>query len=208
MINIKFNSKHVIGSPFELKIEPETTQLIPVDSSKIIINKEDLKSSILGEEIKTLIDVRKAGSGKLTANCVPSAPCEFVNLKNGTYMLKIKPQQPGKHLLHLKYNDVYLPDFPLVLKVSSPPDASKVNVIGPGINHGVINSFESSFVCETKGAGVGELSVRIKGPKGAFKVDMERFDKKDRSILCKYDPLEVFFLYNFSCIYNNFIKSN
>ncbi len=192
MINIKFNSKHVIGSPFELKVDLGSTQIPSVDSSKIIINKEDLKSSILGEEITTLIDVRRAGSGKLTANCMPSAPCEFVSLKNGTYMLKIKPQQSGKHILHIKYNEVYLPDFPLVLKVSSPPDASKINVIGPGVNHGVISNFESTFVCETKGAGVGELSVRIKGPKGAFKVDMERFEKKDRSILCKYDPLEVF----------------
>jgi filamin len=193
LINIKFNSKHVIGSPFELKVESDSNSQPIVDSSKIIINKEDLKSSIFGEEIKTLIDVRKAGSGKLAANCVPSAPCEFFNLKNGTYMLKIKPQQAGKHILHIKYNDVYLPDFPMAIKVSLPPDASKIKVIGPGINHGVINEFQSSFVCETKGAGVGELSVRIKGPKGAFKVDMERYEKRDRSILCNYDPLEVFF---------------
>ncbi len=27
--------------------------------------------------------------------------------------------------------------------------------------------------------------------KGAFKVEMQRKDEKDRKIICKYDPLEV-----------------
>lgn len=60
--------------------------------------------------------------------------------------------------------------------------------------------------------GAGQLTVRIRGPKGnfflifnffcilvllkykiigAFRVDMQRKDDKDRQIMCKYDPLEV-----------------
>jgi hypothetical protein len=29
----------------------------------------------------------------------------------------------------------------------------KVRVYGPGINHGVLSTFQSHFICETKGAG-------------------------------------------------------
>ncbi|KAL1437061.1 hypothetical protein MTO96_049064 [Rhipicephalus appendiculatus] len=41
-----------------------------------------------------------------------------------------------------------------------------------------------------RGAGAGQLTVRIRGPKGAFRVEMQRESQKDRTILCKYDPTE------------------
>lgn len=50
--------------------------------------------------------------------------------------------------------------------------------------------YQSRFVCETKGAGAGQLTVRIRGPKGAFRVEMARDNTKERSIMCKYDPTE------------------
>lgn len=48
----------------------------------------------------------------------------------------------------------------------SAPDASKVKVVGPGIEHGVLPIYQSHFVCDTRGAGAGQLTVRIRGPKG------------------------------------------
>ena len=55
---------------------------------------------------------------------------------------------------------------PYVLKVSGAPDASKVRVSGPGIEHGILATYQSRFICETRGAGAGQLTVRIRGPKG------------------------------------------
>ena len=55
---------------------------------------------------------------------------------------------------------------PFVLKVSGAPDASKVRVSGPGIEHGILAMFQSRFIVETRGAGAGQLTVRIRGPKG------------------------------------------
>ena len=37
---------------------------------------------------------------------------------------------------------------------------------GPGIEHGVLASYQSRFICDTRGAGAGQLTVRIRGPKG------------------------------------------
>jgi filamin len=86
----------------------------------------------------------------------------------------------------------------------------KVRVSGPGIEHGVLSTFQSHFVCETKGAGkenmvvyelylseclidflgAGQLTVKIRGPKGAFRVEMQREHLQDRTIICRYNPSE------------------
>lgn len=79
---------------------------------------------------------------------------------------------------------------PYTLRIAGAPDASKVRVYGPGIEPGVLAVYQSRFICDTRGAGAGQLTVRIRGPKGAFRVEMQRESQKDRTILCKYDPTE------------------
>lgn len=60
---------------------------------------------------------------------------------------------------------------PFYLRVMGAPDASKVRVHGPGIEHGVLATFQSRFLCDTRGAGAGQLTVRVRGPKGdAFRM--------------------------------------
>jgi filamin len=133
------------------------------------VSGEGIKMGIFGQDIKALIDTRRAGPGELTAHCMGPqkvAFCEFFDHKDGTFTLFVKPQEPGKHVLQVKYNDEHVPGSAFVIKISGPPDASKVRVYGPGICHGVLNKFKSKFVCETKGAGAGQLTVRIRGPKG------------------------------------------
>ena len=76
------------------------------------------------------------------------------------------------------------------MRVSGAPDPEKVKVYGPGVEHGVLAMYQSRFICDTRGAGAGQLTVRIRGPKGAFRVEMQRESQKDRTILCKYEPTE------------------
>ena len=109
---------------------------------------------------------------------------------DGTFTLFLKPQEAGKHILTVKYGGDHVPGSPFTLRVAGPPDASKVRVFGPGIEHGVLPLYQSRFICDTRGAGAGQLTVRIRGPKGAFRVEMQRESQKDRTILCKYDPTE------------------
>lgn len=52
------------------------------------------------------------------------------------------------------------------MRVSGSPDPDKVKVYGPGIDHGVLAMYQSRFICDTRGAGAGQLTVRIRGPKG------------------------------------------
>ena len=61
---------------------------------------------------------------------------------------------------------VFSPGSPFVFRVSAQPDASKVRVSGPGVEDGILATFQSRFIVETRGAGAGQLMVRIRGPKG------------------------------------------
>ena len=55
---------------------------------------------------------------------------------------------------------------PFTLKVTGNVDAGKVVVFGEGLEHGLLANFVSQFTVDTTGAGSGQLTVRIKGPKG------------------------------------------
>jgi filamin len=188
LVNVVAGDLHLGGSPFDLRVGMDA------DPSKVVVNRNELKSGIVNVELRTLIDASGAGPGELTANCFgprKAAACCFEEKGNGFYMLSIVAQEVGKHMLQIRYNGMDVEGGPFLLRVFSPPDASKVKVAGCGILHGVLDDFRSEFVCDTKGAGAGQLTVRIRGPKSAFKVEMKRESEKDRKITCKYDPLEV-----------------
>lgn len=183
-LNVLWDGKQVAGCPITVNVLPGC------DSSKVICTADSLKGGVLGEEIKTFIDTRKAGPGELTALCtgpVKVAFCELLDRGDGTFVLYIKPQESGRHLLTINYGGQHIPKSPFSFKVSGKPDPTKVNVYGPGVEHGVLSLYQSRFVCDTRGAGAGQMTVRIRGPKGAFRIDTQR---ENRKILCKYDPTE------------------
>ncbi|ULT80006.1 hypothetical protein L3Y34_010535 [Caenorhabditis briggsae] len=187
-LHILWNGKHVKGSPFAVSADTSAhlADLIDVDAST-------LKIGIINENIKTVIDTRRAGSGQLSALCMgPTKPayCELYDHRDGTYALCVRPAEIGKHTLVIKYDDEHVKGSPFVVHVSLPPDPSKVRVYGPGVEHGILSLFKSNFVVETRGAGAGQLTVRVRGPKGAFNVEMQREKKNERTIHCKYEPKE------------------
>ncbi|VDM49005.1 unnamed protein product [Toxocara canis] len=187
-LQVLWDGRHVRGSPFRVQVESHASaaELIHVDTNT-------LKIGIINDDVKTVIDTRRAGPGQLSAQCMgPSklAYCELYDHRDGTYTLSVRPSEVGKHTLVVKYSDEHVPGSPFVINVSHPPDASKVRVFGPGIEHGILSTFKSNFIVETKGAGAGQLTVRVRGPKGAFNVEMQREKKQERTIHCKYEPRE------------------
>jgi hypothetical protein len=188
-LSVKIDGNHVPGSPSIVIVKaPEVSpaQLIEVDG-------RPLKMGILGEDMQTLIDARRAGPGQISAQCSGTSQleyCELLDNEDGTYMLRVQPKELGKHTLSVKYENEHVKDSPFTFNVNHPPDPSKVKVYGPGIEHGILHSFKSNFVVETKGAGAGQLTVRVRGPKGAFNVEMQRDREQERTIHCKYEPRE------------------
>lgn len=154
MLSVTWAERQINGSPFKVSVSPSANH--KQSASRVICSGEGLHMGILGKEIKCMIDARAAGPGELTAYCQgtnKTAFCRLFDHRDGTFTLFIKPQESGRHNLTIKYNNEDVPGSPYMLKVSGPPDASKVKVSGPGIEHGVLSTFQSHFICETKGAG-------------------------------------------------------
>ncbi|PAA77156.1 hypothetical protein BOX15_Mlig033128g3 [Macrostomum lignano] len=148
LLHINWVDRPLRGSPFTVQVLGQS------EANRIVCSGEGLRQGVIGQEIKATIDTRRAGPGDLTARCHgPNKPafCELFDHQDCAYTLSVRPQEPGKHVLVIEYNGEQVPGSPFSLRVSPAPDASKVRVFGPGIEHGVIDSFESRFVCETKG---------------------------------------------------------
>ncbi|CAH0406003.1 unnamed protein product [Chilo suppressalis] len=163
------------------------------DASRVVCSGAGLAGGVVGMEIRSWIDTRRAGPGELTAHCTgPNkvAYCELYEHGDGTFTLNVKPAEAGRHVLSVQFAGDHVPGSPFVLKVAGAPDPSKVRVYGPGVEPGVLATFQSRFFCDTRGAGAGQLTVRVRGPKGAFRVEMQRENQKDRTILCKFSPTE------------------
>lgn len=182
-----WSGKQVKGCPLKVSILPRC------DAARVSVSGEGLKGGSVDKDLKVFIDTKRAGPGELSAHCMGPqkvVQCELIDQMDGTFYLILKPQESGKHVLTIKYGGEHVPGSPFAIRVSGPPDPSKVRIYGPGIEHGVLPLYQSRFICDTRGAGAGQLTVRIRGPKGAFRVEMQRESQKDRTILCKYDPTE------------------
>ncbi|CAF0887782.1 unnamed protein product [Adineta steineri] len=191
LLSIIWAEQQIRGSPFKVNVLPNTNNNHAAE--RVICSGDGLRIGILGKESKCSIDTRTTEPGELTVFCQgmnKKATCRLFDHRNGTFSLFIKPEESGKHVLTIKYNATNVPGSPFTVKVSGPLDANKVRVSGPGIEHGVLSTFQSHFICETKGAGAGQLTVKIRGPKGAFRVEMQREHLQDRTIVCRYNPTE------------------
>lgn len=131
-----------IGGPYELHIKADDRPLkdspyrVHVQSfnspaEMIDVDARTLKIGILGEDVKTVIDARRATAGHLSAQCEGPHQleyCEIYDNRDGTYILRVTPKELGRHVLSIKYSDEHVPGSPFIFNVSNPPDASKVNL--------------------------------------------------------------------------------
>ena len=59
LLNIMWSDRQVRGSPFKVNVVASS------DASKVVCTGEGLKMGIMGKEIKSVIDTRRAGPGSL-----------------------------------------------------------------------------------------------------------------------------------------------
>ncbi|XP_022287770.2 filamin-A-like [Crassostrea virginica] len=162
-------------------------------SGKVKVTGQGLKGGYVGQELHLDIDTTEAGLGEIKVSCfgeLREARCDIFDQHNGTYKVHFYPKEACRHRLEITYDHEHVPGSPFKIPIGEPPDPRKVRVYGPGIQNGLIQTFESKFLVETAGAGAGQLAVRIRGPRGAFKVNIQREEENDRTVLCSYDPEE------------------
>ena len=186
-IQVLWNDEAIPGSPFRVK------SYSPSDPSSINLDKDTVKDSVLGKPFSFTVNSEPGNDGELTI--VAHGPNKvvdgtIVDNGDGTFGATFDPPEPGKYMVHIRYNGQHINGSPFKVKVASPPIPEKVKAYGPGLEDGVVGR-EWSFVVETKEAGAGTLAVRVHGPKGAFKINMKRDPTSERTILVRYDPTSV-----------------
>jgi filamin len=188
LLNVLWCGMHVTGSPFKVSV------VSGADATKVVCSGDGLTSGVVHRDSSVLIDARRAGIGEIVAECKgpnSMAYCTLLDRHDGTFELVYKPQEVGIHTLDIKYADEPVPRSPFTIKVGAAPDPSRVRVSGDGICDGILATYKSSFTVNTRGAGPGQLTVKVRGPKGKFRVEMKRRPDNERAIDCRYDPTEV-----------------
>lgn len=125
-LSVKWNNRLVKGCPLTVQVGTST------DATKVLCSGEGLRQGVVGREIRSWIDTRRAGPGELTAHCTGPhkvAYCELYDHGDATFTLNIKPQEPGRHLLTIKYGGQHVTGSPFALKVAGAPDANKVSIV-------------------------------------------------------------------------------
>ena len=184
LLCIKWGGDHISGSPYKITVG----QAGIVGQVRVLDVPQD---GIVNRLVEFLLDSRSAGHGQLTMKVQgPGNPQTNVdNSRPGTVVASFLPSESGKYSVSLKWLGKHVEGSPFKVKVASPPRPEMVFCYGFGLEGGVVGT-RGVFTVDTKKAGGGVLAVRVHGPKGAFKIHMEKSPKDDRLILVSYNPNE------------------
>ncbi|XP_044538678.1 filamin-A [Gracilinanus agilis] len=177
-ILVKYNDKHIPGSPFTAKITGD-------DSMRM----SHLK---VGSAADIPLNITETDISQLTATVIPPSgreePCLLKRLRNGHVGISFVPKEIGEHLVNVKKQGQHVPNSPITVMISQSEigDASRVRVSGQGLHEG--RTFEpAEFIIDTRDAGYGGLSLSIEGPS---KVDINTEDLEDGTCKVTYCPTE------------------
>ncbi|XP_072136559.1 filamin-B isoform X1 [Mobula birostris] len=176
-IIVKYNEKHIPGSPFTAKITEDSRQ------------KSQVK---VGSAADISLDINESDLSLLVVNikspCGQDEPCLLKRLPNNHIGISFIPREVGKHLVSIKKNGRHVENSPIAIMVgqSEIGDASRVRVSGEGLKAG--HTFETSdFIVDTRDAGYGGLALSIEGPS---KVDINTEETEEGTCKVLYCPTE------------------
>ncbi|KAH0630144.1 hypothetical protein JD844_012814, partial [Phrynosoma platyrhinos] len=174
-ILVKYNDKHIAGSPFVAKITDDNRRRSQVK---------------LGSAADFLLDINETDLSLLTASIkAPSGrdePCLLKRLPNNHIGISFIPREVGEHLVSIMKNGSHVPNSPVSIMVvqSEIGDARRARVSGRGLVEG--RTFEMcDFIVDTRDAGYGGISLAVEGPS---KVDIQTEDLEDGTCRVSYFP--------------------
>ncbi|KAM6895601.1 filamin-C-like isoform 2-T2 [Xenentodon cancila] len=177
-IIVKFDDKHIPGSPFTAKITGDDSMRT---SQLNVGTATDVSLKITETDLTSLTATIRAPSGH-------EEPCLLKRLPNRHIGISFTPKEVGEHVVSVKKSGKHVTNSPFKIMVgqSEIGDASKVKVYGQGLVEG--HTFEvSEFIVDTRNAGYGGLGLSIEGPS---KVDINCEDVDDGTCKVTYCPTE------------------
>jgi filamin len=200
-IIIKFAGQMIPGGPFTAKISGGETVIGQSQlSSSSQINQSTQQSTSRESHVTTgsttthqmSVTITETDLSSLTATIrSPSGheePCGLKRQPNGQLGISFTPREVGEHWVNVFRNGQPIPGSPfkIIINQSEVGNASRVQVIGTGIQHGVANEV-NEFTINTKEAGVAGLSISVQGP---GKVDIKCTENPDGTTRVTYKPTE------------------
>uniref|UniRef100_A0A3Q1HD57 Filamin C, gamma b (actin binding protein 280) n=1 Tax=Acanthochromis polyacanthus TaxID=80966 RepID=A0A3Q1HD57_9TELE len=177
-IIVKFDDKHIPGSPFTAKITGDDSMRT---SQLNVGTATDVSLKITETDLSSLTATIRAPSGN-------EEPCLLKRLPNRHIGISFTPKEVGEHVVSVMKNGKHVTNSPFKIMVgqSEIGDASKVKVYGQGLVEG--HTFEvAEFIVDTRNAGYGGLGLSIEGPS---KVDINCEDVEDGTCKVTYCPTE------------------
>ncbi|XP_029350558.1 filamin-A-like isoform X8 [Echeneis naucrates] len=177
-IIVKFDDKHIPGSPFTAKITGDDSMRT---SQLNVGTATDVSLKITETDLSSLTATIRAPSGH-------EEPCLLKRLPNRHIGISFTPKEVGEHVVSVKKSGKHVTNSPFKIMVgqSEIGDASKVKVYGQGLVEG--HTFEvAEFIVDTRNAGYGGLGLSIEGPS---KVDINCEDVEDGTCKVTYCPTE------------------
>ena len=187
LLNVRWDKRHVPGSPFKITAAHENP------SSACRLAGKSIPNGIVGKPIEFVVHTKEAGFGTLTVKAYgveETITGYVVDEDDGRLTARVDPPRPGKYKIGVYWDRRHIPGSPFLVVVRGAPDASKVRARGPGLESGQQIGDPGVFEITTEAAGMGNLDVRVIGPKGGFKADLQpsNDDEKKVTYIAKYNP--------------------
>ncbi|XP_068163366.1 filamin-C-like isoform X6 [Antennarius striatus] len=172
-------------SPFSITVAP------PLELNKVKVQGLNNKVDVGKDEEFTVVTQGAGGQGKLDVKITsPSRrpiPCKLESGSvNEVHTVKYIPPEEGPYRVDIGYDGNPIPGSPFTVDGVMPPDPSKVQAYGPGLQGGIVGK-PAPFAIDTKGAGTGGLGLTVEGP---CEAKIECQDNGDGSCSVSYLPTE------------------
>lgn len=178
-IIVKFDNKHISGSPFTAKITGDDA--ITRTSQLNVGTAADVSLKIAETDLSSLTASIRAPSGN-------EEPCLLKKLPNRHLGISFTPKEVGEHEVSVRKNGVHVVNSPFKIMVgqSEIGEASRVKAFGKGLTEAHTLEMAEFFV-DTRNAGYGGLALSVEGPS---KVDINCEDVEDGTCRVTYCPTE------------------
>ena len=173
-VEVTFSGLHIPQSPFKVRIGADKA-----DASKCRAEGPGLQPEGVEISKQTWFNVitKGAGQGELSVHIRGprgTVDCATEQVEKGVQRFMYTPTDDGEHVITIKYGGQQIPGSRFKIQVEPPTDASKVQAYGPGLApQGVRVNEPAKFTVKTKGAGHGDVNVKITGPSGEIPFEME-----------------------------------
>ena len=104
-----------------------------------------------------------------------------------TYRCALDIPEAGRYAVYVQCRGLDIQGSPFTIHMMPPPEPNKVCVSGEGLTSGTIGQ-KQKFIINTREAGHGHISLKVKGPNGGFTIDMHQHETSNRLVVAEYTP--------------------